>query len=271
VTQTISPIGAIGVITILNGGSNYAPVTGRVEVTHPTGTNFSGTVQVNNLGEVIGVTVGSGGIGYVDLLPAIIIDGVGGSGAQIQAAVSTVTGAVTGATIIKGGSGYPVTSTATVTPAALYAGIGGKLYLNTTLGVITSIIVTDPGYGYRSGLYELKEPTLGTSAHLYLTVNQAGEIQSVRVLSGGTSYATGIVDAAPIESGAGATATVTVIANPYGTNPYSYFEVVAGISSDQQKIDQVAQVINHFKMLGYAIKAEVNPSTGSTIQWYICW
>jgi hypothetical protein len=269
VSQTGSPTGEVLVVTVNNGGSGYDTILPRVEINHPEGVNFVGTVQVNGIGEVIGVTITNGGVGYNPLLPTISIDDVSGHGADFQATVDSGTGELT---VLEGGAGYTSAATGTVVPPTQYAGSGAELYINAVAGAIDSVTITDGGLKYKTGLFVLEAPTLGTSAHLYLTVDETtGEVTDVRVLDGGTGYVTGLLDLTPVISGSGATVDITVTENPYGTNPYLYYAAFVDAIEDDQKIDQIDQVIQYFTTLGYSITAEVNPATDCTLLWNICW
>jgi hypothetical protein len=192
-------VGAVGVggeilsVVIANGGQDYDTVYATVEIDHPTGVGFQGTVQVNNSGVVTGVSIQNGGIQYQPLYP-----------------------------------------TATVTDDTGYGAVLTIDSTNVTGGVIQSITVAAGGYGYSS------TPTI-------------------------------TVTAAPTSSGSGATATAVVDANSYGYVSPQYYSVLSGQSSDRVITDQIQFVIDYFTALKYNIRAQVNPATGNTMQWYIIW
>ena len=62
-----------------------------------------------------------------------------------------------------------------------------------------------------------------------------------------------------------------------------YDSVVIGVGSTEQHgphlptqtdaviADQIQYVLDYFTALGYNIRAQVNPSTGNTLQWQIIW
>lgn len=272
VSQTGSPIGEVVEVTVNNGGIGYDPIEARVEINHPEGVNFVGTVQVNGSGEVIGVTITNGGVGYNALLPTIEVDDVSGHGAEFKTTVDETTGELLTVEVFNGGAGYTNAAAAIVNPPTQYAGSGGELYINVAAGVIDTLIITKGGSKYRTGLFVLEAPGAGTSAHFYLTVDETtGEVLDVRILDGGTGYSTGLIDLVPIISGQDGAVDLTVRENPYSTNPYLYYAAFTDIIDDPQKTDQIDQVVQYFKALGYAISPEVNPATNCTLQWDICW
>lgn len=270
VSQTGSPTGTVVTVTVINGGIGYQPIQPRVEINHPYGVNFNGIPQVNGLGEIIGVTITNAGIGYQTLLPILTVDDVYGHSAEFL--VNVTAGAVTSVDVLDGGVGYTNAAVGIINPIIPFAGTGAKMYINAIAGEIVSVILTESGLLYRSGLYVLEAPTGGVSAHLYLTVDSYdGKITDVSVLAGGAGYVTSVIDVSPHFEGVGATVDLTVVDNPYGTNPHLYYAAFVDSIDDAQKIDQINQVVAYFRGLGYAITPSVNPDTNSTIQWKICW
>ena len=77
------------------------------------------------------------------------------------------------------------------------------------------------------------------------------------------------------EIGAGtANASLGLVAGTYSVSDpdsVSYFNVWQGTSTDRAKAQQMDQVINHFKNLGYKIQRLANTNTSKTFLWYIYW
>lgn len=59
--------------------------------------------------------------------------------------------------------------------------------------------------------------------------------------------------------------------NPYPTDPYQYYLSLIGQLDDCGIKDQIEQVVAHFTNLGYTILPHVDPDTGETIMWEVCW
>ena len=156
---------------------------------HVTSIKYSGTTAVfgtaiiNSQGQVVGIPVIYGGLGYTTP-PAITISGGNGSGATATPIVSN--GIITGVSINNGGSGY--TSNPTVTLSS--SGNSGTATVSATtinsLGQITSISIGNSGSNYTSN------PTVtisgdGTGATAVATVSN-GIVTGITITNPGTGY-----------------------------------------------------------------------------------
>lgn len=138
--------GEIQSVTIVNGGTGYETVNALVTITHSTGQDFAGTVQVT-AGVVTGISIQDGGVLYGNLFPTIVVNDASGTGANIN-----VTGLGDGTLfavdeiasiqLTDGGSGY------SQTPSLTYFNSDGTQHSITsediTLTVETNTYGTDP-------------------------------------------------------------------------------------------------------------------------------
>ena len=292
VTATASLItngGNILGVDITNGGAGYQPVPSTLSVNTLAG--FGAVVEplVNTAGQIVGVNIISAGTGYavsetivatraiapnpVYIDANIIITGVGVSGEILSVAITNP------------GSGYEpsVTTVAivsTLNPAMTYplgTGFFGSVLTNPS-GTITQVLVDNTGSGYSNFSPYLVISDPGTGATTSVTLS-GQSVQSISVTTSGSNYttsATGTVMNPPTASLPNPPVTPAVVqintlANTYGTNPNLYWNVWTGAVTNKQIQMQMNQVISYFKGLGYTISVITNPSTGSTIQWKICW
>lgn len=152
--QTIGAIGNITAVNIVTAGQDYQTVVAEIAITHPLGTLFRASVQVNQAGVITGVTVLHGGIGYNSLLPTITATDTEGSGATFTATVNNA-GEISDITITNKGSNYTNATTMVVTPAPTSSGAGailvpvietysnGYVYYSTFAGLVTNREIDD--------------------------------------------------------------------------------------------------------------------------------
>jgi len=108
VVSSVDGSGTIQSITMVSGGSGYETLNALVTVTHPSGQDFAGTVQVTS-GVVTGISIQDGGYGYSTVYPYIVISDVTGSGANINV-TGVSAGQITSIQLTAGGSGYSTPS-----------------------------------------------------------------------------------------------------------------------------------------------------------------
>lgn len=142
-SATVGSVGGGGeilTINIANGGQNYDTVYAEVEVDHPTGFGFVGTVQVNGSGVITGISIQNGGQQYQPLYPTATVTDVSGSGAVLTIGAANVSGGVIQSiTVAEGGYGYSSSPVITVTPAPTSSGSGA---------IATAVVDPDPNnYG----------------------------------------------------------------------------------------------------------------------------
>jgi len=269
----VSPVvtnGRITSVSITSAGSGYAPIT--VEASAPDGSGTAAfQVVVSAAGVIQFVHPLVGGTGYV-VGDDIVFTHPSGTGAVAEVATVDLTGRITSVSVSDGGSGYsPVVATISVShPVGMsFAGT-----VNVTSGTVTGISVTSTGFGYQT-LY----PTLdidsdnGSDAEFSFTTNGSGTITAVTVTNGGIGYASGdtaTVVAATGSSGANATVTLSVSAGST-VDSIHYFKVWSGTVTDDKASQQLTEITNYFKCLGYTIQLRSNPATQKSLSWYIKW
>lgn len=133
-TGTVN-VGATGIITSIDitaGGTGYDTGTTTVDITHPNGTGFAGTIT-ETAGVIDGVTITDGGINYGDLLPTVAFVDPSGLG-QEAAAVLTVggIGELTTVTLTNPGEFYSQSTVANVIEAPTSSGADGTLAITVT-------------------------------------------------------------------------------------------------------------------------------------------
>jgi hypothetical protein len=151
-TLAVATVGSVGgggeilTVNLTNGGQDYETLYAEVEVDHPTGFNFAGTVQVNNSGVITGISIQNGGQQYQPLYPTATVTDVSGYGASLTIGAANVSGGVIQSiTVAAGGYGYSSSPVITVTKALTSSGSGA-----------TATAVVDPdlnGYGLVSPEY----------------------------------------------------------------------------------------------------------------------
>lgn len=281
--------GNITGITITNGGLGYQPVPASMSVSSLTGFGAILKPLVNGAGEIVGVDIVNGGSGYTIsdsvIATRAVLPNIAYENAIFSITSVSVSGQILSINIINPGSGYQDSVTeliiaSTLNPQMYYplgTGFAGTVLTNIS-GTITQVVINNTGAGY--SLYApylvITDPGSGAKTNVVLT---GQSVTSVGVLNRGTNYttsATGTIFNPPTAQlpnppVSSATVTINVSENTYGTNPNLYWQVWSGTVTDKQIQMQLNQVLSYFKGLGYSIQIQTNPSTGSTISWYLAW
>lgn len=271
----LTPTVTNGVITgfIINaGGSGYAPVVATADASGAGNGNAVLQTIVNN-GKITIVNIISGGTGY-SVNDSIIIVHPTGIGAVVKVATVGAGGRITSTVVNNAGSGYdPINATITINHP-LGVGFVGTVLVNS--GSIVGISIQTGGGNYSTLLPTVHvNTTTGSGAIFSVTVNpSSGVITGITIVNGGVDYQhsdTVTIVPALTSSGSGATATITVTAGSSPIPAEVYLQTALGININTTAQAQIAYVINYFTCLGYNIQTQINPSTGSTLQWYISW
>jgi hypothetical protein len=252
-------------------GFSLSPNTGNATPNLHSGVDAVLTPIVTN-GVVTSVVVNSGGTLYTNQNP-VSINHPSGQGAT--AVANVIGGVIQTVDVLTGGSGYEISNALVALDHPTGTGFVGVV--NTTGGVITSVSVQDGG-----ALYGRIYPTAvvgtstgsGASFRVNLISTPNGSVDNIEVVSGGNNYTSAdTITVVPTagDDGSGATATLTVDANNFGTTATDYYSVLSGQATDAVIADQIQYVLDYFTALGYNIRAQVNPSTGNTLQWQIIW
>lgn len=281
--------GIITGITITEEGEGYIPVPATLAVSSVNGAGAVLEPMVNSAGSIVGVNIVSGGADYSVNDDVIATRAVASNPAYTAAVLRVssvgVTGGILSIEIISGGSGFQnsvVTAEIVSSLNPLVSYPTGAGFASTTFtdinGSVSQVFVNNGGAGYSDFKPYLVISDPGTGAITNVTLTGTA-VSTVTVTSPGTNYtpsATGIIlnpPSAPLPNPPSSPAIVSIgiSENTFGTNPELYWQVWTGAATDKQIDLQMSKVISHFTSLGYTIKRQTNPDTGSTIQWLVCW
>lgn len=214
---TVDISGKISSVVITNQGSDYIKGA-KIEVVSSTG---SGAVltPVISAGEIVGVTIEDGGIGY--LASDTIEFRVGG--AIIVPHVSRETGEILGTTIVDSGAGYLVFPQLTVidvdginTGTGKYGNPHAILTAVEFEGKIVNVTIEDPGINYRADTNtQIVVQGDGEDAS-FTPVVYNGEIIDVIVENKGKNYTFAVSNI--IGAGTGASLAISVSASNFSSN-----------------------------------------------------
>ncbi len=179
------------------------------------------------------------------LMKQVIADAQAGNYSTTQSDGTTMTNSTPATTI----TGTVTNPTITGTPTLIVA--GSTITLGTS-GTNLNAVIADINDAAVTGLVASK-----SANKLVLTYTHTA----------GTAY--------NVVIGAGTANTdLGLVAQTYtATNPASatYYNVWKGTQTDRAKTDQMNEVIEYFKGLGYHIERQNNTTTASTFKWVITW
>ena len=268
VIEPVVSAGTITDFTIVNGGSGYEPIyatadasglgdgTAQVQVNAVNGAIAEANIIVPGLNYLVGTTI-----------PVSHPTGVN---AVVTIANVDINGAITELVITNAGSGYePIVGEIDVVHPT---GTGFNAIPVVTGGVVTGVFINDGGLGFG----QLK-PTAtlinpaGTGATFDVVLN-VDQISAVNVITGGAGYQDPtLMEITDVPGGVGAGATVIVNVDGSEYSSVDYYNVWAGLVTDNALQDQLDAVIKYYQKLGYNIRIEANSTTSNTIQWHIFW
>jgi hypothetical protein len=279
----VTPIvtfGAVSGFTVTNAGSGYAPLETTIDMTGAGNADADLRPIVNQeTGEITNVLIINRGTGYLVGDPVPAVYPTGSTGTAFAATVSLVngTGGILEVTITEEGTGYETVYATVEVQHPLGSEFEGVVL--TTAGEVTGVSIQNGGFNYHPLLPSaaIIDDT-GGGAVLEITESDVvgGAIQSIQIVSAGYGYsqdAEVVITPALTSSGSGAMASVTVAADPnnYGITAPLYYDVLSGQRSDRVRAGQIEFVQDYFTALGYNIRAQVNPTTGYTMQWWVIW
>jgi len=285
--------GAITAINMTANGSGYQPVPSSLSVSSVLGANAVLEPLVNAAGQIVNVNIVNGGTNYtlLDTITATraILPNIAYINAVFLITAVSITGAIVSVAVLTPGSGYEpsvaeVHIVSKLNPLMPYPAGGSFIgtVITDNLGAITGVLVNNTGSGYVDIPPYLVITDPGTGAATLVTLGTgltATSVASIAVTSPGTNYttsATGTVlnpptAALPNPPAVPAVVLINTTVNTFGTNPNLYWQVWAGTTTNKPIQQQLNSVLSYFKGLGYTIMIQSNPSTGSTLQWKICW
>lgn len=276
-------------VNMVTNGSGYQPVPSTLAVSSVLGAGAILEPLVNAAGQIVNVNIVNGGLNYtvLDTITATraILPNIAYVNAVFQITAVTITGAIASIAILTPGSGYEDSVTtveivSTLNPLLPYP--AGGSFIGTVftdiVGAVTGVSVSNTGSGYVNILPYLVITDPGTGAVTQVTLSGTS-VASIAVLSPGSGYTQNAIGAVfnpptaalPNPPANPAIVDIVVAENTWGTDPHLYWQVWSGAVTNKQIQMQLNAVLSYFKGLGYTIIIQTNPTTGSTIQWKICW
>jgi hypothetical protein len=281
--------GNISGVNITNGGQGYQPIPATMSVASATGIDAVLVPLVNAAGEIAGVEILSAGSNYSISDTVTATRAVAPNPAYVNATFAITSignlGQILEVAVIRPGTGYQNSVTeikivSTLDNTVEYpTGVGFYgLVLTDESGAITGVSVFNSGSGYQpiKPFVVITDPGTGSVTDVTLT---GTSVQSISIVSPGSGYtpdATASVfnpatAPAPNPPTVPAVLVVNTAVNTFNTDPNMYYQVWTGTATNRPLELQLNQVISYFTALGYSIRLETNPQTGSTLQWNIYW
>lgn len=280
-------------VNMLVQGAGYQPISSTMAISSVAGSLAVLRPLVNASGNIVGINIVNGGSGYTtaDSVTAsrAVLPAVGYVNATFAITAVSLTGVILSVAILNPGSGYQdsvatVQIVSTLNPLLPYPLGGGFIgtVITDSLGAILDVLISNTGAGYSVFNPYLVITDPGTGAITSVTLGTglaATSVASVTVTSHGSQYTSlatatvlnPVTAALPNPPLTPAIITLNVANNTFGTNPYLYWQVWTNTATNKPIQLQLNTVLSYFTGLGYTIVAQTNPSTGSTLQWRVCW
>ena len=153
-TTPMTFVSGVTSVSVVNGGNGYVVDTPSISFIPPVGAIASGAAATltTNGGNILGVTVTSGGTGYAPRPATLAVSSVAGTGANLQPLVNG-NGEIVNVNIVNGGTGYTigdsVIATRAVLPDIAYVDAVFKITTVSVTGQILAVAVLVPGTGYQ--------------------------------------------------------------------------------------------------------------------------
>ena len=223
-TTPMTFVSGVTSVSVVNGGNGYVVDTPSISFIPPVGAIASGAAATltTNGGNILGVTVTSGGTGYAPRPATLAVSSVAGTGANLQPLVNG-NGEIVNVNIVNGGTGYTigdsVIATRAVLPDIAYVDAVFKITTVSVTGQILAVAVLVPGTGYQpsvttvkivSTLNSLMNYPTGTGFYADVLTDNTGAVTSVVVVNTGAGYATISPYLVISNPGTGATTSVTL-------------------------------------------------------------
>lgn len=217
-------VSGVSSVTVVNGGSGYLVDTPAIAFVPPVGaTVVDATASLTtNGGNILGVTITTGGSGYQPIPASLSVSSLAGIGADLRPFVNAA-GSIVGVNIVGAGTGYTVDDTITATrsilPNVVYVNATFKITSVSVTGQILEVAVLVGGTGYEDSVTTAKivsslNPALPypTGSGFYGTVvtDNTGAISQVVIVNTGAGYAVNSPYLVITNPGTGATTAVTL-------------------------------------------------------------
>lgn len=233
----------------------------------------AGTTPMTFFSTITSATVTEPGSGYFDVIATAEASDITGIDATFDVNVSDE-GVITSIDVITPGSGYSVDATISVIHPHGTGFTGNLLIID---GAVVGVEVVTGGinYGVVLPVVELQNIGNGSNASLEITIGASGEITDITVTDPGFNYSqdtVAVIVPAAVGIGSGAEIALTVSVSPMPeVDANQYFLYLDDQTNTCNVASDISQVITYFRNKGYFIEAKINPITGSTMLWEICW
>ena len=258
--------------TVSNGFTLTPTTNNAVTLSHVGATAIVTPIITNGI--VSSVAVNNVGSSYLVGQPVLISHPGPTTLATASVASINGTGGITAIVVTNGGTGYETRNALVSVTHPNGQDFVGTVQVNQS-GSVTGISVQNGGVLYNDVFpYTTISDATGSGANVNITGVTAGAISSIQLTDGGGGYSatpTILIFNSDVSPNNSATILLTVEANTYGTDPQEYYAVLSGQATDVVIADQIQYVLDYFVALGYNIRAQVNPSTGNTMQWQLIW
>lgn len=191
------------------------------------GAGATGTLTTNG-GNILGVTVVTGGVGYQPVPTTLTVSTIAGNNAILQPLVNAA-GQVAAVNIVNPGTGYTINdsviATRAVAPNVAYVDATFAVTSVSVTGEILAVIVTNPGSGYQDSVTTIEIISslnaslypLGTAFQASVLTDINGVITGVIVVNTGYGYSTMDPYLVISDPGTGATTQVNLVTNTVGS------------------------------------------------------
>jgi len=254
------------ILTAVEAGLLSVEVDGDTVMTWST--QIDGTATASNLDhlyqnlyKVTSISVATAGEGYTSA-PTVTI---GAPDGETATATTTITGgALSNIVPATYGSGYDATTAPIVT---ITNAVGDTTGAGATVVATTDAIGRVIGYGLTAAGANYTLPPVAVVASpnvqaLATVTVSSGGIDTFTITNAGGGYVT--APTVTITGGAATNSTKYLLAQ-------DYYKTWQNLITDKVKLDQMAQVLKHFKDLSYSISQQVNSTSTITFKWSIEW
>ena len=219
-------VNGVSAITVTNPGAGYVQDMPAMVFVPPLGAtpgSIAAGVPVTNGGNILSITLSSGGTGYQPIPATLSVSGAG-TAASLQPLVNAA-GQIVSVNIVTPGTGYTtsdsVIAARAVAPNAAYVDARFQIASVSNTGQILAVIVTNPGSGYQDSVTTVSIVSSlngspypqGTGFQATVLTDVSGTITGVVVSNTGYGYSTMNPYLVISDPGTGATTQVNLISH----------------------------------------------------------